>query len=152
MEIGKCAINADEVIASLEKEKTLILATCAGNRVTIRPMSHINDGLLVYFQTGKDYLKIQQIKANPYVAFCVGTYEIEGKAAILGHPLDEANGFFAEKFKAKHPGSFERWSSLADEVVVRIDIGLVRQWRYIDDKPYEAVGRFNAEAYGGSEL
>ena len=62
-EIGTCAVTADEVIHALETEPTCVLATCAGNHVTIRPMSHVNDGLTVYFQTGKDYLKEPQRSA-----------------------------------------------------------------------------------------
>jgi nitroimidazol reductase NimA-like FMN-containing flavoprotein (pyridoxamine 5'-phosphate oxidase superfamily) len=89
-------ITAAEVEAALEKNKTITLATCAENRVTIRPMSHINDGLTVYFQTGEFYLKTQQIEANPYVAFDVGTYQIEGNATILGHPMDEKITFLSK--------------------------------------------------------
>ena len=126
-------LTSDEIITALEKEKTLILATCTENHVTIRHMSHVNDGLTIYFQTGRDYLKTKQIIANPCVALSIGTYDIEGKAEIIGHPKE--NPLFVEKMKSKHPDAFERWSSLEDEVVIRVEIERVRQWMYVDNQP-----------------
>lgn len=138
MKIGTCAIEKEEVIYALETEATIILATCADNRVTIRPMSHVNNGLTVFFQTGRDYLKVRQIRQNPFVAICVGTYEIEGTATLLGHPLADENRFFVEKLKVKHPGAYERWSACEDEVVIKVDIHRVSQWRYIGGEPFLA--------------
>jgi len=139
-----CELAAGDVISALEKEFTIILATCAGNRVTIRPMSHINVGLTVYFQTGAHYLKTRQIRANPNVAMHVGNYEIEGTAEIIGHPMDAANQFFIERYRAKHPSYAERWSALPSQALVRVEIGLARQWRYIDGKPVIAIGHFKS--------
>lgn len=137
-----CDLTADEVVSALEKEKTLILATCADNRVTTRTMSHVNDGLDVYFQTGEHYLKTQQIRANPNVALSVGTYDIEGRAEIIGHPMDESNRFILEMLKDKHPNAVERWSSLQNQVVIKVKLTQARQWRYVDEKPYIAIGGF----------
>jgi len=142
--IGVCELAIANVIAALEQEKSLALATCADNRVTIRPMSHVNDGLTVYFQTGAHYLKTRQIKANPNVAICVGGYELEGVAEIIGHPLDEANQFFIEKYKSKHPNYAKRWSVLPDQVIVKVEITLARQWRYIDGEPVIAVNQIKS--------
>lgn len=139
--IGMCELTADDVIAALEKEMTLILATCADNRVTIRPMSHVNEGLSVYFQTGEHYLKSQQIKANPHVALSVGTYEIEGHAEIIGHPTDESNRFFMDKYKVKFP-NYADYSTLPQQVLIKVEINLVRQWQYKNGKPFIAVKRF----------
>jgi len=138
MEIETCEISEEEIISVLEKERTLTLATSAGDRVTIRPMSHINDGKDVYFQTSADSLKIRQIKVNKNVALCVGTYQIEGVAQILGHPLSKENSSFAQAYKLKHPDSYELYSTYDDEVVVHISIRRVSQWKYIDGKPLVA--------------
>jgi len=138
MEIESCTISEDEIISALETETTLTLATCAENRVSIRPLSHINDGMDIYFQTGADSLKIQQIRKNHNVALCVGTYQIEGEAQVRGHPLDKDNAFFAHAYKAKHPDSFDLYSAFADEVVVRVTIHRVTQWRYSVGKPVVA--------------
>ena len=138
MEIGISEITKKEVIQTLEREKTLTLATCAGNRVTIRPMSHISDGMTILFQTGVNSLKMQQIRVNPNVAICVGTYEIEGTAAEAGHPLEKENEFFAKTYREKHPESFEKYSAYGDEVVVVITVKRVRQWRYNNGQPVMA--------------
>lgn len=132
------SISKKEILAALETEKTLVLATCADNNVTIRPMSHINIGLSIFFQTGSNSEKIRQIRKNPLVALCVGTYQIEGYSTVLGHPLVKENSFFAQKYKEKHPGSFERYSSYEDEIVVKVDMRRVKQWRYIDSEPFLA--------------
>ncbi|MCL2406783.1 MAG: pyridoxamine 5'-phosphate oxidase family protein, partial [Defluviitaleaceae bacterium] len=143
-------ISADEVINTLEKENTLVLATCADDRVTIRPMSHINFGLNIYFQTGEDYLKVHQIKENPYVALYVGTFEIEGKAEVIGHPLAEENKFFIEKYKVRQPKAYELYSH-TQELVIKVTVGRVRRWQYLEDgKPGVAMGVFNEDACCGS--
>ncbi|MCL2528167.1 MAG: pyridoxamine 5'-phosphate oxidase family protein [Defluviitaleaceae bacterium] len=139
MEINTCKLATQEVVAVLESEKKIILATAANNRVTTRTMSHINDGMVIYFQTGKNYLKCQQIQANPNVAISVDGYDIEGKATILGHPLDEENSLFAKLYKEKHPQYTDIWSTYPEEVVVKVEIEQVRKWRYIDGKPFIAT-------------
>ena len=98
-DIDVCEINIADVIKALETEKSIILATCADNHVTIRTMSHVNEGLTVYFQTGKDYLKCRQIGINPNVAISVGGYDMEGKAKLSGHPLDAENEFLLSFLK-----------------------------------------------------
>jgi Predicted flavin-nucleotide-binding protein len=139
MEISTGKLSCEEIIAVLEAEKSIILATAADNRVTTRTMSHVNDGMVIYFQTGKDYLKSQQIRINPSVAISVAGYDIEGYAMLLGHPLDEENNLFANLYKEKHPQYTDIWSTYADEIVVKVEIKLVRTWRYIDGKPLIAV-------------
>jgi hypothetical protein len=97
-------------------------------------MSHINDGLDIYFQTGSDYLKMRQIRANQNVAVCVAHYQIEGVATEMGHPLSKENTFFAKAFERKHPGSFAMYSPLSDEVVVKVTVKHVQKYGYIDGK------------------
>ena len=143
MEIGASKITKKEVIQVLEREKTLTLATCAGNRVTIRPMSHISNGMTILFQTGVNSLKMQQIRVNPSVAICVGTYEIEGTAVEVGHPLEKDNEFFAKTYREKHPDSFEKYSAYDDEVVVMVTVKCVRQWRYNNGQPVMAELSFD---------
>jgi general stress protein 26 len=137
-----CELTSDEVIAALERENTISLATSADNRVTIRPMSHVNDGLTVYFQTGEHYLKSRQIRVNPNVAMAVGNLEIEGTAEIIGHPMNEANRIFIDLYSNKHPNHAGRWSTMPNQVVVKVEITEVREWRYIEGKPVIAIGHF----------
>ncbi|MCL2357289.1 MAG: pyridoxamine 5'-phosphate oxidase family protein [Defluviitaleaceae bacterium] len=137
--IGMCELSAAEVEKVLSDNKNFVLATCANNRVTTRTMSHVHDGLTVYFQTGGQYLKTLQLAENPNAALNMGEYDLEGVAEIIGHPLDDANRFFIEKLKAKHPNAFERWSSLPNQVVIKVEIRSARCWRYINGKPVIAT-------------
>lgn len=138
--IGTCAVDKEDVIRTLEKKEVLLFATCADNRVTTRYMSHVNDGLDIYFMTGTDYLKMQQIRKNPNVAVSVGTYDIEGTAAELGHPLSDE--LFVRLMKEKHPETFKNYASYVKECIVKVTVRSVRQWRYIDGKPFLAEGKF----------
>ena len=79
-------IDLTVLLEALDKEQTVTLATCAGRRVTIRPMSHVRRGHGIYFQTGERSLKMLQITENPHVAILCGTFEIEGTAAAQGRP------------------------------------------------------------------
>jgi hypothetical protein len=85
------------------------------------------------------------MSANPNVALCVGTYEIEGTAALRGHPAADENKFFAEEYRRKHPGYFDTYLNYPDEVVVQVNIHRVRQWRYIEGKPFLAETEFKEE-------
>ena len=139
MDINTCSLAAENIIATLSREKTIILATSANNLVTTRSISHVNDGMAIYFQTGGRYLKTRQIKVNPNVAIHIDGYDIVGKAVLLGHPLDKDNDMFFKLFKDKHPSYAEKWSAHPEEVVIRVDIEMVKKWLYIDGKPYIAV-------------
>lgn len=132
------AIDRLAFFASLDKEQTIVFATCANNRVTIRPMSHIRWGCDVYFQTSESSLKMTQVASNPNVAFCCGTFEAEGKAVAQGHPLATENAWFVQAYQAKHPEAFARYSALPDEIIVKITVHRVRQWQYTDNQPHLA--------------
>ena len=139
MEIGTCALPCEDILAALASEKSIVLATAADGRVTTRIMSHVHDGMALYFQTGKDSLKAQQMRSNPHVAIHVAEYDMEGEATLLGHPLSEENSLFSALYREKHPQYTDLWSAYPDEIVVRVDIALVRKWRYIDGKPFIAI-------------
>lgn len=124
-----------EIIEMLEREKYIVLASCSDGRVTARTMSHINIGMDVYVQTDKKFLKVEQITKNPRVALCVGNLQIEGVAELKNHPSDPENAEFCNLYRQKHPGSFENYSSMKDEVVILVKPTLAILWKYIDGKP-----------------
>ena len=72
-----------QVIKALEENKIWILSTSENDIVTSRAMSIINDGLNIYFQTNKCYIKYQQMKKNKNVALCYNNISIEGNATGL---------------------------------------------------------------------
>lgn len=127
------SIDQQALLDALDQEQTIALATCAGSRVTIRPMSHIRRGHDIYFQTGARSLKLLQIAENPNVAVLCGTFEIEGEATAQGRPLDDP--WFAEAYRAKHLRPFALYSALPDEIIVKVRIRRVRQWQYVDGAP-----------------
>jgi general stress protein 26 len=125
----------EEIIGILEREKHIVLASCSDGRVTARTVSHVNAGLDIYLQTDKKFLKVEQIAKNPRVALCVGNLQIEGVAEFERHPSDPENAEFCSLYKQKHPQSFEMYSSMKNEIVIKVKPALAILWKYIDGKP-----------------
>lgn len=133
----ECDLNElkEEIINILEREKHIVLASCSDGRVTARTMSHVNIGIDIYFQTDKKFLKAEQIAQNPKVALCVGNLQIEGAAVLGHHPADPENTEILRLYKQKHPHSFEMYSSMKDEIVIKVKPTLAILWKYINGKP-----------------
>ena len=125
-----------ETFEILEKNKHIVLATCLNDKPTARTVSHIILDNKIYFQTDIKFDKCMQIEENNNVALCLDNYQIEGTAKILGHPLNEENERFLNKFKQVHKNSFNEYSALEDEVVIEINPIFIKIWKYIDNKPY----------------
>lgn len=125
-----------ETIDFISKNKLMVLATSFENHVTARMVSIVNDGMIVYFQTDKNFVKYQQIKQNPNVALCIGNIQIEGTAQITCQPLE--NPFFVEAYKKSHESSFKKYSHLKDNVIIEVRSKLVTYWKYdnVTDKPF----------------
>lgn len=124
-----------EIIDFLKANKHMVLATCADSHVTARTISIINNGLKIFFQTDRDFVKYQQIKQNYNVALSYGNIQIEGKAQITSHPLE--NCFFKENYQRYHEGSFQKYSHLKDEVIIEVEPTLITLWKYdTENKPF----------------
>ena len=68
---------------------------------------------------------------------CAANIAIEGVATIGEHPLHPASEPFAALYKEHHPGSFDAYSRLEGEIVIRVDPTLAAFWKYDDaGKPY----------------
>jgi len=128
-----------EVAEKLATEKSIVLSTASGNKVTARTMSHVNDGLEIMIQTGGNSEKAIQIRNNPNVAFAVSNVQIEAVAAFSGHPLDERNNRFVVLYKQKFPQYFERYSSYPDEILLRFQPTKVILYKYIDGNPCKDI-------------
>ena len=122
-----------ESVSFLENEHSIILATSAGDKVTARTMSHVNDGLDIYFQTGNRSEKFTQIKANPQIAFAAGNMQIEAIAEILGRP--GINPKFIDLYKKKFPRYYEVYTNREDEAVIKAIPIKITFYKYIDGKP-----------------
>lgn len=124
-----------EMIEFLNENKHMVLATCADNHVTARTVSIINHDLKIFFQTDRDFVKHKQIKQNPNVALSSGNIQIEGKAQITCHPLE--NSFFRDSYQKYHKSSFENYSCLKDEVIIEVEPILITFWKYDSkNKPF----------------
>lgn len=137
--MNKIELNAfelkNEIIAILEREKHLVLATCLVERVTARTMSHVNIGMDIFFQTDKRFLKVEQMIANSKVALCLGNLQVEGIAELRGHPAEKENIEFIRIYKKKHPHSFDMYANIKHEIVVKVMPLLITLWKYVDGKP-----------------
>ena len=136
MEIDFTALKT-EAIEAIQKNKIMILATSADEKVTARTMSCVHDGLNIYFQTSKDSVKYNQMKTNKHVALCCSNMSIEGIAHFLGQSLDENK--FIEKYRIRHNGSFNTYSFLKTSYVVEVRPERITFWKYSDGQPYTEI-------------
>ena len=139
---GVAGMEYDDLVQEaadfIAKNRLMVLATSAGDRVTARMMSVINDGLVIYFQIGRDSHKFEQITANNHVALCIGNMQYEGIAAVTCQPLEDP--FFVEHYRRNHEGSFKTYSHLRKNVVVRVSPTLITFWKYDEErKPYRDI-------------
>ena len=127
----------EEAVLFLEKEKSIVLATSADDKVTARTVSHVNDGINIYFQTGNTSEKFMQIKTNPLIALAVGNMQIEAAAEALGHP--SANPRFIGLYKIKFPRYYELYTCSEDEAVIKAIPIKITFYKYIDGKPCKDI-------------
>ena len=116
--------------------KKMVLATCAEERTTARMMSCILLENKIYVQTDKCFLKYQQITINPNVALCFDNVQIEGVASDIGHPLDKSNECFAVLYKEHFRGSYDKYTGISNERLLRISPTFITLWEYDNGKPY----------------
>ncbi len=122
-----------EIIGLLDQSLIMVLATAANDKVTARSMSCINEGLSIFFQTDKNFLKYEQIQANHNVALSVNNIQIEGVATVRGHILEKRNQHILDLYKARHYGSYKAYSHLKDNVLIEVVPTLITLWKYEDD-------------------
>lgn len=125
-----------EIINYLDTKGHIVLATSKDDKVSARNVSHIMLDNDLYFQTDNNFKKVEQIQANNNVALCTDNYQLEGIATILGNPFEDQNRQFLEKFRKVHKNSFEKYTYMESEVVVKVKIKKATIWRYINDIPY----------------
>ncbi|MDR2933839.1 MAG: pyridoxamine 5'-phosphate oxidase family protein [Rickettsiales bacterium] len=117
----------DKILKLFEITKFATLATADKNRIVHAcQMCLINDGLTIYMQTDKTFEKIKNITENPHVAINIGAYNFKGIATVIGHPME--NTLFIEKLKTKHPETFEQYTKISSEVLIKIDLTECRIW------------------------
>ena len=116
------------------KGKTMVLSTSLNDKVTSRMMSVIQQTGVFYFQTDRQFRKYDHLIKNENVALCTDNIQIEGIAKELGHPLE--NAAFCSLYKERFASSFERYSSLSNEVLFSVTPLHVERWLYKEGIPF----------------
>jgi nitroimidazol reductase NimA-like FMN-containing flavoprotein (pyridoxamine 5'-phosphate oxidase superfamily) len=139
--------KCEALFAALGAGRIMVLATCAGGRVTARSVSVVVSGGKFYFQTDRSFLKYRQLLENRNAALCLDNIQVEGTSAEKGHPLDVENRLFAEQYQRCFPGSFEKYTAMKNETVFEISPTLITVWNYEDGKPTREFYDFRNNTY-----
>lgn len=126
----------NEVEKIIEQNKIWYLATSKNDKVTARAISIVNEGLNIFFQTDIAFEKYKQMEFNKNVALVQGNVQIEGISTLLGHPLEEGNEKFIEKFSAAHTNAYSLYSHLEGNRVIKISPVKITMWKYEKNRPY----------------
>lgn len=108
----------------------MVLATCDGNYPMRSTMTCLVFDGCVWMQTDKKFAKYTQILNNPQTALVKGATQLEGKTYICGHPFEEQNRKFCELIKKYHPESYEMYSKVDTEVVLKFVPEKAVDWLY----------------------
>jgi general stress protein 26 len=122
--LQKEKLNYDETVKAkvkfLEAHNYMAIATSHNDKVTVRTVTYVSDAMNIYFLSCLHHTKCVQIEANPNVAACIDNIQIQGKAEILGKPLDERNKEYADIYRKKLPAIFEIFSKKPEIVMVKM--------------------------------
>lgn len=129
----------NEIIGCLEKNKVWVLSTSYNDYVTSRSMSIVNEGLNIYFQTNKCYIKDSQMRENNKVSLCFSNISIEGTVKEIGDWKDEKNIELMELYKSDHLGSYNAYGSLEGQVVYKVNPIVIKLWKYINGIPIREI-------------
>jgi general stress protein 26 len=98
----------------------MVLATSHEGRVLARNVLIAHRGLDLFFFTWGHSRKCVQIRANPRVALCKGSVQIEGVAEILGGLIAETTREYTDVMRRKFPEAIARWEHRPGMVIVRV--------------------------------
>ncbi len=126
----------EKLINQINLTKLAVIATANKNGiVSTSQVCIVSDDLNVYFQTDKTFEKIKNINENPNISLYFGAVSLKGKAEILGHPTKYPK--IAQKIKEKHPKTFEHFTNLPNEVLVKVKILEAKIWGVDNNKPVD---------------
>lgn len=128
----------DETIKLIENTMFATIATANKNGdVSASKVTIVNDGLDIYFQTDSSFEKAKNIKENNKIAINLGATYVKGIAEIIGKPIQ--NEMFINKMKKKNIHTYNDYSKLENEVLIKVVLTEIRIWKYdkIDGKTEE---------------
>lgn len=134
-----------ELFQIIGEAKKAVLATSSNNRVTSRMMSFVIYKNKFYCQTDKRFLKVEQILDNPKVSICIDNIQIEGIAQIIGKPSE--NNIFSTLFNKYFKNSYENYSFLENEVLLKINPTFIAVWNYKESIPIRNFYKLDSKEY-----
>lgn len=132
-------------LSEFGRGRQMVLSTSLYDKVTSRMMSVIQIDGNFYFQTDKTFRKYNQLIKNSNVALCIDNIQIEGICKELGNPLE--NFFFCSIYKECFPGSYEKYSSLSNEILFVVTPLYIERWIYKDAIPFVETFDVAKKAY-----
>lgn len=134
--------------------KKMVLSTSWMAHVTSRMMSVVVIDGCLYFQTDRNFRKYEQLRKNTRVALCVDNIQIEGNCLELGRPL--AVPAFSELYARCFRSSYDRYTALKDERVLKVIPEYIQRWAYDTSGPYLerfecTCRRYSRAAYNKTE-
>ena len=128
------SVQYNAFLSEFGKGRKMVLSTSLDDKVTSRMMSVVQQNGIFYFQTDKHSRKYDQLIRNENVALCIDNIQIEGICKEMGYPLE--NPDFCTQYKECFLGSFERYSSLSNEVLFAVTPLYLERWIYKDGNPF----------------
>lgn len=116
----------------LSKVNYVVLATSSKDGVvTASKMCVITDGTTLYFQTDINFEKSRNIMENSNVAITIENIYFKGQASIIGRASE--NEFFVNKMKEKHYQTYENYTNLPNQILIKVELTECRIWGIWND-------------------
>lgn len=137
--------NYKMFLSAFGSGRKMVLSTAENNIVSSRMMSVVQIDGTFYFQTDINFRKYRQLTKNPNVALCIDNIQIEGEAAELGRPLENAP--FCETFEKSFKGSYDAYTSLNNERLFAVKPLFIERWIYQNGIPFIEQFEFKTSTY-----
>ena len=97
----------EQFFETIKRDMTIVLATAAGESVTMRTVSpvYFEDAILIF--TAIDSNKYQQLKKNPHCCIAAGAFFAEATAEFCGATMLAENQHLRDVYSEKFSGAFQ---------------------------------------------
>ncbi len=123
-------VKKDEFFNRLGESCYMVLATSYKDYPMASMMTCLVYDDAIWMQTDKKFPKYDQIVNNNRVALVKNATQVEGIATLCGHPLDKGNEKFCQLMLKYHPESYDMYSKVDTEVVIKVSPTKAIDWLY----------------------
>src|SRR3954469_9433765 len=135
-------LAVDELGDLLDQPLLAVLATYRRDgSVLLSPVWHEWDGGAFVIATGTGNVKVQHVRRDPRASVVVCEHappyrgiEVRGRARLVAGGAAEAGRRIAIRYLGETEGAAKA-DAYADDVLVRVEPGLVRTWDFRDEYP-----------------